>query len=296
MPVRLLLFLIATFVAAPALSQTTDSTGRVRVISSEDEPYALNFRGRLHPAAIYVGTADTIGAYGAVEAEFSRRVALGVSGQVPYHNLTSAQKPRDYLQGEAWLRFNFRDELVHTQVRVTLDTTIRDRYETQTSVHWTQEETYVEIPATYRKFSGLRLGAQYLQIPAVLNDGCEGDCRWNSSRVAGFVGYHGGTQTNRSRTYEGYGTRSSRERLAYFVDLTVAPLTNYKEFRDFESSTEPPEIGWGARVGFELSLGAPAGAGIRTEFGSNPAAGGWYFLYSVGLDLNLSVGGGHTPP
>lgn len=291
---------LAVCATGTAYATTTTSAGQVRFENREDNPYAVNLRLLLHPVALYVGTADTLGAYGALEWEPSRTMAVGGSASVPYYHLDRNRGiPNDYFQAEAWVRFNFVDRLRGTQVRLTLHEYASNYQQTSDGTSWTQHEIYVNAPATVREFRGMRLGAQYLQLPAVddTDETCRTECRWNATRIVGFLGYYGGTSTNRSIWFDGYGERNSRVRAAWFVEGLIAPSIEYEPFDGHSTadSQTPGAWDWGFRLGFESSAGIPAGGGVRGEIGLNPH-GGWYGVVSVGLDLNLSVGGGHERP
>ncbi len=283
-------------VSAPALAQPTPA-GTVRTQSLEDNPYKVNFRLMLHPAFIYVGLADVTGAYLGVESEFSRTVAVGGSVHLPYFNLDAGDnQPSDFVQAEAWVRFNFSDELNRTTVRMTMEEYTSNHYQTANAEGYTRHQIYVDAPATVRRWRAVRLGAQLLTAPAVIQSGCNGDCAWNATRVSAFAGYTWGTQTNRRILFGQYGERRSRARWSVFGDVLLAPKIEYRQYEDFTADESPPDIGWGLRGGFEASNGLPAAVGMRFELGANPGAGGAYLMFSLGLDLNMAIGGGHDPP
>lgn len=291
------LILVIAVLGPTAVSAQPTSAGQIRTQSLEDNPYKVNFRLMLHPGFLYVGLADVVGAYVGVESEFSRTVAVGGSVYIPYFNFDADEaQPSDFFQAEAWVRFNFLDELRRTRVRMTMEQYTSNHYETSQGEHYTSHEIYVDAPTTIRRWRGMRLGAQLLTAPAMLKEDCAGDCAWDATRISAFAGYTWGTQTNRRILFGHYGERSSRLRMAYFGDVLVAPKIDYRQYELNTADTEPPDIGWGLRVGVEMSSGLPSAVGLRMELGGNPGAGGLYAMLSMGLDLNLAVGGGHEPP
>ncbi|MFT6398127.1 MAG: hypothetical protein ACJAYU_002882 [Bradymonadia bacterium] len=257
----------------------------------------MNFRLTLHPGFIYIGLADVTGAYLGIESEFSRTVAVGGSVHLPYFNFDADEhQPSDFFQAEAWVRFNFLDELRRTRVRKRIEEYTSNHYQTAEGEYYTAHEVYVDASATIRRWRGMRLGAQLLTGPAVMKSDCEGECAWNATRISAFAGYTGGMQTNRRILFGDYGERRSRLRLAYFGDVLVAPKIDYRQYEDFTADVEPPGIGWGLRVGVESASGLPGAVGMRAELGSNLGAGRLYAMLSIGLDLNLALGGGHDVP
>ena len=290
-------FVAAILVAsAPSFAEVTPA-GTVRTQSLEDNPYKVNFRLMLHPGFIYVGLADVTGAYVGVESELSRTLAIGGSVHLPYFNLDADEdQPSDFFQAEAWVRFNFLDELRRTTVRMTMEEYTSNHYQTANASGHTRHQIYVDAPATVRRWRGMRLGAQLLTAPAVIQSACGGECAWNATRISAFAGYTWGTQTNRRILFGQYGERRSRTRWAYFGDVLVAPKIDYRQYEDFTADRDPPAIGWGLRGGIEASTGLPAAVGMRLELGANPGAGGAYLMFSLGLDLNMALGGGHDPP
>lgn len=283
------LVVLALLAAAPAFAQNS----QVRYRNVTDEPYAVNFRIMVHPAALYISPADTLGVAGGFELEPSRTFAFGAWGQVPYLNLTDEDRPREYLQAEAWVRFNFADELGGTLVRMSLSSQYIDNWDDTSSVAgWTHEQ-YVNAPATLRRFRGMRVGAQYLQLPLAKHHG-----DWDATRISAFLGYYGGTQTNREIWFDGYGTRTSRTRTAWFAEALISPLLDYENTNP-DYAGEDPDIApvtFGGRLGVETSTGIPVAGGARAEIGYNTGGAGWYAMMSLGLDFNIGLGGGHTAP
>ncbi len=296
MMVRFLAYLFAVALllcVSPAADAEVTSAGQVRYQSLLDAPYAVNARLRLHPGFLYIGTADTVGAYAGLDVEPSR--SFGVFGGVfvPYKNLTGEDMARSFLAAEAGIRFHFVDALRQTRVRMTLASSYTQNYAPNSDVAGWTNETYVDAPATSREVRGIRLGAQYLRLPLNRKHG-----DWEATRVGGFIGYYYASHTNRRIRFTGYGVRSSQVQMAYFLDVSVAHVltTEAGPGSALASAPELPVVGVGGRLGVEMSSGLPAGLALRGEVGWNPGSGGMYGTLSVGMDLNLAVGGGLRPP